>query len=226
MALLSQLHSMSIVEPAAAAPSITDWAQTIVTIVGIIIAAWVAVRVAAKQHDRQVLHQTKKDVADALGVLEDIKQECFNVKTLAEISEGESVDAQLMSDAMGRLIEGSRRLESASQLLQLTAPRLIFTNARNVRNEASKLKSLMVVTINAHVRVELQRKLGVVEPLGRVTTEVEYNRQLAALDDAEMRLTVATMDYELFASPRQWLRSQFGSLWFRTDRFARRRIVP
>lgn len=226
MAFLSQLQYMSTVESAAVEPSITDWAQTIVTIVGIIIAAWVAVRVAAKQHDRQVLHQTKKDVADALVVLEEIKQECFNVQTLAEISEGESVDAQLMSDAMGRLIEGSRRLESASRLLQLTAPRLIFSNAKNVRNEALKLKSLMMVTINAHVRVELQRKLGVVEPLGRVTTELEYNQQLAALDDAEMRLTVATMDYEIFASPRHWLRSHFGSFWFRTERFARRRVVP
>lgn len=113
MRLLAQVQSIADVGQAAAAPSITDWAQTIVTIVGIIIAAWVAVRVATRQHDRQVLHQTKKDVADALVVLEDLKQEFFNVKTLAELSGDQPADSQLLTDSLNNIVGGVGKLESA-----------------------------------------------------------------------------------------------------------------
>ncbi|MCP1415718.1 hypothetical protein [Paenarthrobacter sp. A20] len=224
MNLFAQIQSIANVEPAVTAPSVTDWAQTIVTIVGIIIAAWVAVRVAARQHDRQVLHQTRKDVADALVVLEDLKQEFFNVKTLAELSGDQPVDSQTLSESMKNIVGGVGKLESAVRLLQLTAPQLIFSNAKNVRHEALKLKNLTMRTLSAHLRVHLLQSQGVVEPLGPVTSESAYTRQAAALDDAESRLVVATMDYEMFTSPTQQLRIRFNSLWLRIERFARRRM--
>lgn len=224
MNLFAQIQSIANVEPTVTTPSVTDWAQTIVTIVGIIIAAWVAVRVAARQHDRQVLHQTRKDVADALVVLEDLKQEFFNVKTLADLSGDQPVDSQTLSESMKNIVGGVGKLESAVRLLQLTAPQLIFSNAKNVRHEALKLKNLTMSTLNAHLRVHLLQSQGVVEPLGSVTSDSAYTRQVAALDDAESRLMVATMDYEMFTSPTQQLRIRFSSLWLRIERFARRRM--
>ena len=99
----------------------TDWPQLFVNASGVLIAALVAIWVAGAQHRRQVLQQTRQEVAAFL----DAADKCVNhvhTRRLRESSAHEYEDWKAAQD----------RLTSKMYVVRLTAPHRIYVLASSV----------------------------------------------------------------------------------------------
>ncbi|MFC9335844.1 hypothetical protein [Arthrobacter sp. NPDC057009] len=211
-------------------PMVTDWIQTIATMVGILFTVLVAVGVSRREHERQVLHQSKKDVAEALTVLRTVMDEYFAVKTLTEIST-EAADSDIsgldvpeIRAAADRTDEPLEKLESLSKLIQLTSPEQISQRMLSLVAEVSQFRFLISKTLNAHIRADLMARIGKPEALGPVTTAEEYAAQWKRITEAETLLTVVAMDYERYWGPGAKIRMSSLMLWWKFESWGRRKV--
>lgn len=204
-----------------------EWVQTVVNVVGILTAALVAVYVAAKQHNRQVLHQTKKDVAEALVVLDGIKQAFFEVMTMAEFATGETQledhDREEMAAAVESLTDPIQKLAALTRLLELTAPEPIDTHARNLLKEVQGFRTLMMTSFNAYMHADIKRRLGTPEPLRRLTTQLEYSDKYSSVEIAGTVLEMAAKKFGFITSVRYRIKNFFILRRFRSKSFGRKK---
>jgi hypothetical protein len=139
-------------------PSITDWIQTGATMMGIFIAATVAVRVSWQEHERQVLHQMRKDVATAVSSIHSLHPafstgeliEAFNDPVVPDIDSEN--DLLQLREADQLLRGGTAELRSLANILQLTAPPAVHAAAQTLLELVQDFHSRIV---SAHIWASL-----------------------------------------------------------------------
>lgn len=135
--------SLAVMAALDSGPSVTDWIQTGATIVGIFAAARVAIRVSKHEHQRQVLHQVRQDVAKAVNTIHRLYPALMTgelIEAFGDSPETSSDSSQAAADrrslevAAQLLKSGSAELRNVTNVLRLTAPSAVHTAATALLN--------------------------------------------------------------------------------------------
>lgn len=121
-----------------AGPSVTDWIQVVTDCIqvvaaasAILVATWVALRVSRQEHERQVWHQARQDMARAVNVIHRLYP-AFATGELIEalgVSDSSDDDHRELENAERLLQCGTAELRSVANVLQLTAPSVVHPAA-------------------------------------------------------------------------------------------------
>ena len=176
----------------------TDWPQLFVNASGVLIAALVAIWVAGAQHRRQVLQQTRQEVAAFL----DAADKCVNhvhTRRLRESSAHEYEDWKAAQD----------RLTSKMYVVRLTAPHRIYVLASSVDHHVQTIIQSAESIIKLEISGEDDRK--------------DYSEYLQnTLGDAQASYSMAVQELvNVSVNYRWWART-----WARwKDRWSRARAL-
>lgn len=115
----------------------TDWAQTIATIAGIVVAAVIALVVSSQQHRRHVVHEIRKEVAHVLAGRGRLRTPTIFFERLLEqgesLLEKDEVDRKRMTDNFDKhiatIIEAAENLSSLCKMVALISPPKIGNQA-------------------------------------------------------------------------------------------------